>query len=42
MELTFPTNSEILHHTVSILIHHLSQILHGGDGVVTNTVQGDA
>lgn len=39
---TFPANGEVLHHTLSIFIHHVSQILHGGDGVVTNTVQDDA
>lgn len=39
---TFPANREVFHHTVSIFIHHVSKILHRGDGVITNTVQNDA
>lgn len=39
---TFPANREVFHDTLSIIIHHVSQILHGGDGVITNTVQNNA
>lgn len=39
---TFSTNGEVLHYTFSVLIYHLCQVVHGRDGVVTNTVQHDA
>lgn len=42
VNITFSANGEVFHNTFSVFIHHLSQILHGGDGVITNTVQDDA
>lgn len=41
-DLTFPAHAEVLHHAVAALVHHLSQVVHGGDGVITNAVQDDA
>lgn len=39
---TFPAHGEVLHDTVAVFVHHLSQVVHGGDGVITHTVQNDA
>lgn len=42
LNVTFSANSEVFHNTFSVFIHHLGQILHGRDGVITNTGQEDA
>ena len=37
--ITFPADGEVLHHTLSVVVHHLSQLVHGRDSVVPDTRQ---
>ena len=37
--ITFPADGKVLHHTLSVVVHHLGQIVHGWDSVVADTRQ---